>query len=73
MKKKFLLNGLGCANCAVKMESAISKLDGVKSASVNFITTKLTIEGEDDKMNEIVLEAEKIIKRIEPDVVIKKA
>lgn len=73
MKKKFLLNGLGCANCAAKMEDAISKLDGVKNASVNFITTKLTIEAEDDKMDEIVLEAEKIIKKIEPYVEMKKA
>jgi len=40
---------------------------------VNFITTKLTIEAEDDKMDEIVLEAEKIIKKIEPYVEMKKA
>ncbi|HHY81589.1 MAG TPA: heavy metal transporter [Clostridiales bacterium] len=73
MTKKFILKGLGCANCAAKMENAISKLDGVKSASVNFITTKLTIEGEDDRMDEILKEAEKIIKKIEPDVVMKKA
>ncbi len=73
MKKRFILEGLGCANCAAKMEDAINKLDGVKSATVNFLTSKLVIEGEDEKMPEIILAAEKIIKKIEPDVVMKKA
>jgi copper chaperone CopZ len=73
MKKKFVLNGLGCANCAAKMEAAICKLDGVKEATVNFMTTKLIIEGEDDKMPRIIQEAERIVKRIEPDIIMKKA
>ena len=29
MKKKFILEGLDCANCAAKMEKAINELDGV--------------------------------------------
>ena len=37
MKKKFILEGLGCANCASKMEKAISKLPGVNEASINFM------------------------------------
>ena len=73
MTKKFRLQGLGCANCAAKMETAISKLEGVKEASVNFMTTKMIIEGDEDKMPAILKEAEKIVKRLEPDVVIKKA
>ncbi|AUS96713.1 heavy metal transporter [Clostridium thermosuccinogenes] len=73
MKKKFILEGLGCANCAAKMEKAIKELDGVREASVNFITTKLIIDGEDEKMPEIIQAAEKIIKKIEPDTVMKKA
>lgn len=73
MKKKFILKGLECANCAAKMEKAINELDGVKEATVNFMTQKLVIEGEDEKMPTIVQEAEKIVKRIEPDTVMKKA
>ena len=73
MTKRFRLQGLGCANCASKMESAINKLEGVKEASVNFMTTKMFIEGDEDKMPSIVQEAEKIIKKFEPDVVMKKA
>ena len=73
MKKKFILEGLDCANCAAKMENAINKLDGVKEATVNFMTQKLVIEGEDEKMPTIVQEAEKIVKKIEPGTVMKKA
>ena len=73
MKKSFRLEGLECANCAAKIEAAINKLDGVKEASVNFMTTKLVIEGDDDKMPEIIEEAKKIVRKIEPDTVMKKA
>jgi cation transport ATPase len=65
MKKKFILEGLDCANCAAKMEKAINELDGVKEATVNFMTTKLVIDGEDEKMPTIIAEAEKIVKKIE--------
>lgn len=73
MKKSFKLNGLECANCAAKMQEGISKIDGVNSATVNFMTTKLVIEGEDDKMDKIIEAAKSIVKRLEPDVVMQKA
>lgn len=73
MKKTFCLDGLGCANCAAKMEREINKIDGVQNATVNFMTTKMVIEGEDEKMETIVPTAEKIIKKIEPYVKVKKA
>lgn len=73
MKKTFRLEGLDCANCAAKIERAINELDGVKEATVNFMTTKLVIEGDDEKMPTIIAEAEKVVKKIEPDTVMKKA
>ena len=73
MKKAFRLEGLDCANCAAKIETAVQKLDGVTSASVNFMTTKMVIEGDNEKIDEIVKSAHNIVKKIEPDVVIKKA
>lgn len=45
------------------MERAINELDGVKEATVNFMTTKLVIEGDDDKMPTIISEAEKVVKK----------
>jgi hypothetical protein len=55
------------------MEKAINELDGVKSATVNFITTKMVIEAEDENMATNITAAEKIIKKLEPDFVLKKA
>ena len=72
MKKVFKLKDLDCANCAAKMESAINKLDGVEKATVSFMTQKMTITASDDKFESIMSEAEKIIKKIEPDCVILK-
>jgi len=73
MKKVFRLQGLCCANCAAKMENAISKLDGVNGVAISFMTTRMTLEADDAKMDDIVTAAEKIIKKIEPDVVMKRA
>jgi copper chaperone CopZ len=73
MTRKFILQGLDCSNCAAKMEQAIRRLDGVKEVSVNFITQKMIIDGDAEKMPGIVAQAEKIIKGIESQVVLKKA
>jgi len=67
MKKTFQMNDLECANCAAKMEAAIRKLDGVTSASVSFLAQKLTIEADDARFDDIVREAAKICKKVEPD------
>ena len=67
MRKTFRLEELDCANCAAKMETAIRKLDGVTDASVSFIAQKLTLEADDDQFDEIIKQATKICKRIEPD------
>ncbi|MDY3906892.1 MAG: heavy metal-associated domain-containing protein [Lawsonibacter sp.] len=73
MKKTFKLIDLDCANCAAKMEAAIKKLDGVTDVTVSFMTQKMTIEGDDARFDDIVKEAVKVCKKVEPDceVVIK--
>ena len=67
MKKVYKLEDLDCANCAAKMERAIAKIDGVQSVSVSFMTQKLTLEADEEKMEAIINEAAKICKKIEPD------
>lgn len=67
MKKTFLLEDLECAHCGAKMEDAIGKLEGVKECNINFIAQKLIIEAEEADFDGIIKEAEKIIKKIEPD------
>ena len=70
MKKHFKLRDLDCANCAAKMEDAIKKLPGVNSATVSFMTQKLTLDADDARFDEILQEAVKICKRVEPDCTI---
>lgn len=67
MKKTFKLIDLDCANCAAKMESAIKKIDGVTNASVSFMSQKMTIEADDARFDDIVKEAVKVCKKVEPD------
>lgn len=68
MKKKFKMENLDCANCAAKMEEAVKKIEGVKDASVNFMMQKMTVEISDDcSMDQIMQEAQKLCKKIEPD------
>lgn len=67
MKKTYMLEDLDCANCAAKMEEAVKKIDGVKSASVNFLAQKMTLEADDEAFDEILKKAIKTIKRVEPD------
>ena len=67
MKKTYKMIDLDCANCAAKMEEAIKKNDGVTSASVSFMTQKMTIEGDDARFDQIVKEAVKVCSKVEPD------
>ena len=67
MKKVFELEDLDCANCAAKMEHAISKLNGVQSVRINFMTQKMTLEADDALFESIVKEAAKQIRKVEPD------
>ena len=46
MKKSYKIE-VDCANCANKMEEAASKTPGVKEATVNFMTLKMSVEFED--------------------------
>ena len=67
MKKVFRLDEVDCANCALKMENAVAKLDGVKSVSVSFLTQKLTLEADDAVFDSVLKSAVKAIAKVEPD------
>ena len=47
MKKSYKVE-VDCANCAEKMEEAAKKTEGVKDATVSFMTLKMKVEFEDD-------------------------
>ena len=63
---KFILKGLGCPNCAKKIENKVASMDGYKDVIVNFST--LTLSLKTDKESGVEEEIKKIVKSIEPDV-----
>ncbi|MGM0157700.1 cadmium-translocating P-type ATPase [Enterococcus sp. AZ191] len=69
--KSYYLDGLDCANCAMKIEKKVNEIKGVKQATVNFTTCKLTIEASDKDLATIENETKRVIKEVEPDVSMK--
>lgn len=69
---KYILQGLDCANCAMKIEKQLNKMSGIESAVVDFATLRCTIKYE----NYSEEFEDKVIKRImeiEEDVTVKKS
>lgn len=67
MKKIIKLEGLCCANCAAKIEEEVKNLSGVESASLSFMTQRLTMEVEETRVDEIMEAAKKTAYKIEPE------
>lgn len=67
MKKRFDLEDLDCAVCAQKMEDAIKKIEGVEDAGVNFLTQKMFVCCEPEKLDEIMKQVVAVCKKVEPD------
>ena len=49
------------------MEAAINKIDGVKEATVSFMTQRLVIEADDARFDQIMQEVVKACKKVEPE------
>ena len=45
--KIYILENLGCAHCAAKMEEKISELSGISEASITFATRQLRVSAEE--------------------------
>ncbi|EBK2060104.1 hypothetical protein AAL85_25290, partial [Salmonella enterica subsp. enterica serovar Typhi] len=54
VKRKLVLEGLDCANCALKIENGVQKIDGVSACSVNFAKQTLTLEMSSDRTDDIL-------------------
>ena len=67
MKKTYALDELDCANCGLKMEEAVRKIEGVKSVNISFMTQKITLEADDADFDRVLKEAVKACKMVEPD------
>lgn len=64
MTKTYRLTGLCCANCAARMERLIEKIDTVNEVTLNFMTTKLIVDMDE---NGVEATEEKIMAAIAKD------
>ncbi len=67
MIRKYEVSEIDCAVCAGKIEDAIKKIDGVKSAQLNFIMQTLTVEAEDGDFARLEKEIVKAGRKTERD------
>ena len=67
MKKTYKIE-VDCANCANKMEEATKNTEGVKDATVNFMTLKMNVEFEEGvDPAEVMTRVLKNCKKVEDD------
>lgn len=52
----YLIDGMTCASCAMTVENAVKKLDGVSNAVVNLTTEKMTVDYDQQRMTEVGIE-----------------
>ncbi len=68
MNITFYLRGLDCANCAAKIEKAVSERDFAKKVSLNFVAQKLTVTTNSEDVKSVSDEVKKIVAHYEPEV-----
>ena len=67
MKKTYNIE-VDCANCANLMEDTTRKVEGVASASVNFMTQKMIVEFEEGQdAKKVMKNVLKACRKVEPD------
>nr|WP_293661900.1 heavy metal translocating P-type ATPase [uncultured Phascolarctobacterium sp.] len=64
--KVYLLENLGCANCAAKMEKAINELPGVSAATITYATKQLRLTAKDHA--QLLPQVQAICSKIEADI-----
>lgn len=68
-KRVFTLKGLGCADCAAKIENKIQSLPDVSDAIVDFASKKLYLEiNSKANIQEVIHRSSEIAQKIEPDI-----
>lgn len=68
MKKEYNIVGLDCGHCALTLEKYLEKVEGVKHCNINFSTSKLFLEIEDDNSGKIIKNIMKTAKEVNPSV-----
>lgn len=69
MEQYYKIDGLDCANCAMKLEKNIRKLEGIHTCEIDFIQKSMMVDMEDENIFEKV---KKVVHEMEPDVILEK-
>ena len=67
MTKIFKLSDIDCPVCAGKVQDAVAAIDGVKSARVDFLVLKMTVEAEEKDFPKLMKAIKKAVRSVEPD------
>ena len=51
MERIYILDELDCANCAMKIERHVGKIKGVKECSVDFVSKRMFVDMEHERLN----------------------
>lgn len=70
MRLIYHLEGLDCAGCAAKIESAAAKIDQVDQATVDFSTSKIILNTENKEHHQIKIALQEIVTALEPHVIV---
>ncbi|NLO89232.1 MAG: heavy metal translocating P-type ATPase, partial [Clostridia bacterium] len=69
--KELILEGLECTNCAMKIEDETKKIAGVRWASLDLMSKKLTLEADNkDGLDSIISQVKRLVREIEPQVAV---
>lgn len=50
-KRRFNVTGMSCAACSVRVEKAVSALNGVREVTVNLLKNSMTVEYDEEKLS----------------------
>jgi len=67
VKKTYRIENLCCANCAAKIERELNRIPGITSASVNFMTLRLSVQSETEDWDGLMRDVLRVFRKIEPD------
>ena len=67
MKKELDIIGLDCGHCAITLEKYLEKVEGVNSCTINFSTSKLYLDI-DDNYKDVIKKIYKTAKEVNPTV-----
>ena len=52
MTRKYDVTGMSCAACSARIEKVVGKLEGVKSVTVNLLMNNMTVDFDENTLND---------------------